>query len=245
MNTPSNIHERVINIYYNEGHVKAWNYWRLLGNSHSILLGEIPSSEFITGTELCSAINLTEGNDLHTNTPWLKFILDGKIIVYPMKSIRNEISWNDIYNVGGVFEEQDSSVTIQDEFYNVTLIRGGNDDCMLRSGHNVSWTNKSEWNRLLYPIHDGENLSDVYAMNPNRVDTPYNVWASYDDYDLNVNNSNDNGFGSAVWCQDFADEGSRYRLMRGDDGLTYADYRSKGDDSRQLGFRPCLRLIEK
>jgi len=85
---PMTTQQKVLDIYHNEGHVKAWNYWKLMGNTSSIFLGEVSGHEIIDGKLLSNHIGLTEGVLCNVDTPWLKFILDGNIVYVAKKPYR-------------------------------------------------------------------------------------------------------------------------------------------------------------
>lgn len=228
-------HQKVLDVYHKEGHVKAWNFWKLMGFNYGIFLGEVHCEDFITGEELCNYINLKYGTVHFTDIPWLKFILDGQILYVSKKVIRYGLSWNDIDEVGAVTEAQNCDIIIHGDTYLVTLLRGINDNIEYESRYaDDDITKYSEWNRLMYPISKGEN-GGVSKH------TPYHQWAEYTERDLLPSSSLLDM--AHTWCQDitFSDV---FRIRRGGH---YVESISPVDREYALstcGYRPCLRLIE-
>lgn len=235
----SKTHQHVRDLYHNEGHVKAWNYWKLLGYDYGIFLGEVPSHDFIDGEELCNFINLKYGVMTAMNIPWLKFILDGKILLVSKHIIRYGLSFDDINEVGAVTESQNSDITINGNMYLATLLRGiPHDQCFdITTIDTNEVTKDSEWNRLMYPIHKDQNNE----VSPDKH-SPYNQWADYSVEDLSRGSSL---FDTAhTWCQDESRE-SLYRVRRGGYYLSSISPCSVNYSLSSCGYRPCLRLIEK
>lgn len=212
-------HRKVLEIYHNEGHVKAWNYWRLIGNTYGIFLGEVPSTDFIDGESLSRHIGLTKGKLCNINSPWLKFILDGNIIYVPMNPLRYAVSRNDIDNEGDI-------ININGNNFNITLLHG-------LSG---TTSEESEWNRLMYPIHTG--MHDVSSHPDSSV--PFNQWANYTDEDLG--NSVNFGYGKCSWMREIIDNTA---VIRGCDVVTDFGFQFLKHDYRHYGWRPALRMIDK
>lgn len=80
------------------------------GNKNAGFLGFVPSSEFITGTELALALGITAGSAINSDTPWIKYIYRGKVCFTPLKPLRHSISWNDIYNAGAIYDSNDEGM---------------------------------------------------------------------------------------------------------------------------------------
>lgn len=258
-------HQSVLDMYYKEGHVKAWKYWKLLGFDYGIFLGEVSSDEFITGGELCSAIGLTAGNLLHDDTTWLKFILDFTILYVSKTHIRNGISWENIYQAGAVYgtddcglrpsgpkTKQNAHVTINDEQFRVTLMNGANSELFYANDliTENSWTDDSEWNRLMYPIHNGL-LQEVYQNKTmfSKLDIskhPYARWSTYNDIKLDA--KSDYSLCGYSWCKEtvYVDNvlDDSFRVLRGGHGINNTVYDDVGLGISLMGYRPCLRLIE-
>ena len=231
----SSLQKKVLAIFNNEGVGKAWNYWKLMGNTYGIFLGEVPSNEFIDGETLANHIGLTEGVLCNVDTPWLKFLLDGNIIYVAMKPLMHSVSWTDINECGAVFENGGSSIIVGNNEYNITLLRGANvntDATVIDgTGFDFPFTHISEWNRLMYPIHTG-------SYNPS---IPYARWARYTDEDILAEYSG--GDASLTWTQETLNDSASRSLVRGGIGVTYVSSFTSSNDGRVLGWRPTLRLL--
>jgi len=235
----SSTQQKALDIFNNEGHVKAWNYWKLMGNTYGIFLGEVPSNEFIDGESLAKHIGLTEGVLCNIDTPWLKFLLDGDIIYVPMKPLMHMVSWDAINECGAVYENEGAIINIGNNEYDITLLKGANSDptTPFSAGWDMAHTHNSEWNRLMYPIHSGIHTDN---RNPSTPSVPYAQWATYSDNDLIVDYRV--GDGSISWTQETPDSNTEWRLYRGYFGVTgvYSNTATVTDSYR--GWRPALRL---
>lgn len=260
-------HQSTLDMYYREGHVKAWNYWKLLGYDYGIFLGEVPSDEFITGSDLCSSIGLTGGELRCDDVAWLKFILDGNIICVSKQHIKNYISWKNIYQAGAVYGTddigmypsggdriQDARVNIDGYEFRVTLLEGANEDrvdstdCLNKKSD--EWYNNSEWNRLMYPIHHGvflksyNNVQTIFKMKTSKI--PFGRWAKYSDD--NIESSVGDNVSLFSWCvESLVSDAckSEERVLRGGHKISNATYDGLSLNLSMMGYRPCLRLIEK
>jgi len=233
--------QKVLEIYHNEGHVKAWNYWKLMGNAYGIFLGEVPSDEFIDGKSLANHIGLTEGILCNIDTSWLKFLLDGNIIYVPIKPLIHSVTWNAINGCGAVFENEGATINVGGENYDITLLRGVNRNCIISGryyGWDMDFTHTSEWNRLMYPIHSGIHTDDRNQSNPS---VSYAQWATYSDGDLLVHNSFGNG--TATWVQEAQNTDTTFRFFRGNFGITSVSRVTTPPATSSLGWRPALRLV--
>jgi len=231
--------QKVLDIYHNEGHIKAWNYWKLIGNTYGIFLGEVPSDDFIDGVSLANHIGLTNGVLCNIDTPWLKFILDDQTVYVPMKPLMHTVSWDKINECGAVFENVGATIDIGSNMYDITLLRGLNDVCNRRYifGFDDPETQQSEWNRLMYPIHSGIHTD---SLNPSSPSLPFTQWASYNDSNLSVNYSLSSG--SASWVQETINDHSTKGLIRGSSGITYVGRYTSTFSYIEVGWRPALRL---
>lgn len=75
----------------------------IAGTKSAGFLGFVKASDFITGSALATAIGMTAGGLQNDTTPWIKFILNGKINFAPLKTIRYSITHDDIYKCGCVY----------------------------------------------------------------------------------------------------------------------------------------------
>lgn len=196
-------------------------------------LGEVPTSELINGTALASAIGLTAGTAQHSNAGWLHFELDGKTLYVAKKPYRYNLSWDSIHARGAALGTR--TVTINGLRYKVRLLRGADvNPTPALSGYNPVGTSASEWNRLLYNVHNG-----VHTHSGNR--TPPGHWPLYSDTDLVIHTTAGNG--RLSWCQEtIANDGSQ-RVYRGVNGVTYFGFTISSYVFTNCGWRPVLELI--
>lgn len=126
----------------------------IAGDMNAGYFGLVPASEFITGKELSSIIGLTAGSLIYSDTPWMKMALDGEILFVPQKPIRNGISWSQINARGAVFGTGPSeNISIQGYSFKARLLKGATVNPVDNLSVPTS-THGSEWNRLMYPIHE-------------------------------------------------------------------------------------------
>lgn len=197
-------------------------------------LGEVSASEFITGDALASAIGLTAGTAQHTNAGWLHFELDGKTLYVAKKPYRHSVSWNNINGRGAVFGTR--TVVINGGTYKVRLLTGADvDPTPPRSSFNPVGTSDSEWDRLIYNVHNG-----VHTRANNM--TPPGHWPLYSDTDLVVHSTGGNG--SRSWCQETDANDTSRRLGRGSFGVSYFTFNGASTAARSSGWRPVLELVE-
>ena len=222
--------QKVLDIYHNDGTQKAWNYWKLMGNTYGIFLGEVPSNEFIDGESLAKHIGLTEGVLCNVDTNWLKFILDGNIMYIPMKPLMHSVSWDAIKDCGAVFENEGASVDIDGIDYDITIPNGLYiDEKTDTSGYDFQESYNSEWNRCFYVI--SHRLLH---------DKRFESWASYSDADLVM--SDVYGNGSFTWSKIPNIKNRQTRLFRGGDGVAYIFRYTNFIVESSRGWRPILRF---
>lgn len=76
----------------------------LRGNSALGYYGELTAAQLFTGDVLASLCGVTAGSVMAAATvTWLKFAYKGKILFMARTSIRDSVSWNDLYLAGVVF----------------------------------------------------------------------------------------------------------------------------------------------
>ncbi len=232
-----------------------------LGMSPAVFEGEVPASSFIQGDTLASTLGIVVGSAINATTPWLKFSLDGKTVYIPKMPIRDRVSWGTLYDVGAVYGtpsdpgpaasydpvNQDAQVVINNETYHVRLMKGTTTDPAQandwggESGFDQNFTHGSEWNRLMYPIHNGThtggldtNIDPDEHADPNVG--PFGSQAQYSDADLGI-------IGMSTWCQETGATGDNYRIYRGRYGLTYSGRNAVTYYSDTNGWRPLLELV--
>lgn len=233
------VHKKVIDLYRQEGHVKAWNYWRLLGYNYGILVDIIPSDQFIRPAKLCDELNVTQGDQYINNTAWFKFIIDGKIMFSPRYPVRNSISYDHLYDMKCVNENDCQVIEINGDHYQVTLFHGSNcNDIPDKTVYtNYEYFDASEWNRLIFPI--SRNVNDSSS------DVPFNIWAKYKSTDLCLDNSQ---FANGCWTQEAIEQsssnGEKKILIRGLYGPTGIFRFKSNSNSVHCAWRPLLRKID-
>ena len=79
----------------------------LRGTSAAGFLGFVPASEFITGAALATALGISSGTLINSDTPWIKYIWKGKVCFTPLKPIRHSVTWDAIYAAGAVYATGD------------------------------------------------------------------------------------------------------------------------------------------
>lgn len=204
------------------------------GDMSAGYLGTVPASELFTGTELASAVGITQGTVQFNEEEWLKFVIDGKIIFKSKKPFRHSISWDHINSQGCV--NGTKTVTKNGVTYKVRLMKGGNGN----ASDLVNGPKKSEWNKLMLPIHvKAKDQSWAYA---NNVDTPTPYWGiDFTDADLLTHNSH--GSGSYHWCQEVFHSNASNRVCRGNVGVSSSGNATSSNASAGLGWSPCLEVV--
>ena len=243
--------------------------------------GLVKSSDFISGTALAQTVQLRRGHFIDEYPDWFHFILNGEELLVSVKPIKYQLSWNDLYQAGVVYSDtegpgllgiphyesrdQNVFIDIAGDRYKVTLLKGlGCDSHELNPSnydndhhyYNPSSTRHSEWNQLMYRVHNGLRTSDAYVAYTD-LDAPYGDWEQFNNYELNVDFNQPpniyqgeglepNLFGAGSWCQ----EGGRInnnhynrRIVRGFLGMTHIDIFAKENRSPCFGWRPALRKI--
>ena len=200
--------------------------------------GEVPASEFFTGSELSTLLSVTEGELQNSNTDWFKFGIGDKTLFIPKMNIRFSISWDHLYSKGLVYGTNNNGlaptgtptnqmkIVSKNGFnYKVRLIRGSSiDPYNGTSGNNVAISQGSEWNELMYRVS---------SANPNGTSKNF---AMYTDAQLNITSGN----GTYTWCQE---QYSTTRVFRGTYSVGTLYYNTSSNVYNTLGWRPALELI--
>lgn len=208
------------------------------GETEISYYGIVPSSEFFTGSELSSLVGLTSGNLQNSDSDWMKFKYKGKILMVPMNTFRNSISWDQIYSSGLVYGTNDNGlaptgtptnqytiVTKEGYTYKVRLMTGSSTDPHNGTyGYDLAITYGSEWNELMYNVSDS---------NPNGISNNLETFSSSE---LDLPNAN--------WTQEEYTSGSIRRVIRGASGIDYLVYRDSDRTDNTSTWRPVLELVE-
>lgn len=213
----------------------GWRPCLELVQPEDLFLGEVPASELITGSALATATGLTQGNGINSNEPWLCFKLkDGKFVYVAKKPLRHSVSWDHLHSKGVVFGS--TEVTIKGRRFKVRLLKGADTDPTdAVTGWDPAGTENSEWDRLIYNVHNG-----VHTNSTNRI--PPGHWPLYSDTDLVVHTNGGNGRRS--WCQETNVNDESRRVNRGRNGVSYFHLGTSSSMTAPYGWRPVLELID-
>lgn len=226
------------------------------GTENEGFYGSIPSSNFITGDALASAIGLSAGSSQHPNVDWLKFTLSGKVVYVPKLPFRYNLSWEDIYQAGAVYGTddiglypsgtdrlQDAKVTINGYNYRVRLIRGFTADPTDHvSGSDLSSGYGSEWNRMFYRILAGPTPGTTEPTSDPNVS--FGEWTIYGHGELGFNKYDVDLLGYYNWTLESTTT-SGYRGNRGSgQDATMVHYATTTFTNINRGWRPLLELVQ-
>ena len=187
-------------------------------------MGYVPSSDFITGSELIDLLDFRDGVDQNSDAGWLKFYVgtraacnytgQEKVSLIAKKSLKCDVSWDQINNSQLVSGKR--TVSINGHSYRVRLMTGGE----------ASPGTGSEWNELIYRVH---------AEQPESKSN----WEIFDTIETNITS----GDGRFVWCQETPLSKPTEHVYRGYLGLAscYANTSSYSDTD--TGWRPVLELV--
>jgi hypothetical protein len=236
------------------------------------------------GPTVSSGIGLSAGTAFNSDCGWLKFFIgstaatpmstrhgtvtaEDRVVFISRKTIRNNLSWNDIYNVGAVYgtgdagtansgsdTTQDAQIAVDGNDYIVRLMTGCQGDPASEAYNNQQCSDDegggSEWNDLFYRVHTDEpTCSDPTIGMPGGSETsrhggPQDAanWASYTNAELQVYYS-DAGDGTYCWCQEQGNDTSR-RVARGYFGVADFDTYPADYANVNFGWRPVLEMIQ-
>lgn len=222
-------------------HVASVNGGKVVaGDSRYGFFGEVPVTELWSGDELSKLLGVTEGTLQHSNEPWLKFVLDGKIIYKSKKPFRHSISWDQLHAKDLVKGDK----IIKDKYgnqYIVRLMRGALTDPS--QNNNLDKGAKySEWNKLMLPIHEqAKNKTWAYPQYV-EPEIPSDWGIEYTDEDLVTNSSG--GYGNYQHCLENTISNHANNVLRGNHAITsIGDYSSSFAGSTIRGWSPVLELI--
>ena len=97
--------------------------------------GIVPSADFISGDALASALGITSGSSINSDTPWIKLMKNGKILFHPLEPLRHSIPWNAIYNAGAVYGTGDEGTLPPNGRLGTNLSIEAADNSINTSGH--------------------------------------------------------------------------------------------------------------
>lgn len=233
------------------------------GDSDAGFYGEVGPDDFISYEDLCNAVGFSAGSLVNNDESlWLKYSLDNKTLYVAKKAVRVNISWLALYDNGIALSDdapdgdvpttvdQDVTVEIDGYTFRVRLLKGIDGYSLSNDidgdNYNEDWTEGSEWNRLLYPVHSGNHTNSDNPedhSDPNVAD--FGSWADYSDEDLNLDRTNADG--GVNWVQEMGggeNMDHRNRLWRGGDGIISVGETGYDWDASTLGWRPVLEWVE-
>lgn len=165
--------------------------------------GVVPSSSFISGPSLASAIGLTAGGELNNNPGWLHFIEDSGLELYiAKKPLRNAATAEQI---NAALNGGSKDVTINGEVYVCRNLTGSVGNGLAATPANAG----GEWNRYMYNVYDQTDRGSI----PDAL-----LWGNYTKSMLGIATGpagvNDLGPGVFTICAETASSGF---LLRGND----------------------------
>lgn len=209
----------------------------IAGTTTQGFFGEVYTAELITGTALAIEIGLSVGTAQFDNEPWLKFMLDEKVLFVAKKPYRHSISWDAINAANAVYGGKE--ISIGGNTYKVRLLKISLTDPCAYEGPSL---HGGEWNRLMLPIHEeaqGGTFLDWYSIGPDDVPNDWGI--SYTDVQLHTHR--DAGDGAASLVQETLDTDATMRLSRGFNGVSPAMEGPSSLVHAVLGWRPVLEVV--
>ncbi|MBE0438278.1 MAG: hypothetical protein IBX57_00730 [Gammaproteobacteria bacterium] len=163
------------------------------------------------------------------------------------------IKWQDLYQRGMVFGSddygshplgtdtiQDARINIDGSVFRVRLLKGLRPDnpydYSTSAGYHPESTWGSEWNNLLYPLHNGIHFNS----GNNVANHLMNIFDELTEAEMKLRNNN------WTFCQEAISVGSTMRCVRGYYGITYKNnsYGTIGNTYASYGYQPCFELIQ-
>ena len=182
-------------------------------------LGEVPTSSFIDGASLATALNYTNGTSIYNTEPWLKILHNNKTLYIPKKPIRSNTTWAQLNTANLIYGSR--TVVIGGKTYKVRLFTGATADPADAAGSG------GEWNAIMYRLWD---------TNPNGTT---NNLAMYTTAQLGQDSS-----GRFCWCQETAVGDTTRVVLRGNPNIGSFSLTAKTNVSGNYGWRPVLELVE-
>lgn len=209
----------------------------LIGNTDTEgYFGEVTSSELITGNDLASLVGVSGGTSQNSNTNWLKFFIDDRIVFVSKKNIRNAVSW-DMLNTANVINGS-RIITIGQYQYKIGLLKGLGPDTSgyATNSYDNPATYGSEWNRLLYPVSID---IPTYPKTSQTIDN----WANFPQDDSSDGLNISVGNGRYSWCQETDPLTPANRVFRGRSSVTHLVSSTSSITTAGYGWRVRLELI--
>ena len=200
--------------------------------------GEIPASELWESEEIANILGVTEGTAQFSDEPYLKWFVDGKVILKSKKPIRYGVSWNHLNEVELIYGNK-GITDKKGNHYIVRLMRASTKDPAPNSSGET--LHNSEWNRLMLPIH--ENAKTKNWKTPGNVESDLiSEWdINYTDDDLVTVSSAGRGYTHI--CQESYSTNGQSVLCRGYGSTEKGDSNTKTSKSDYMGWSPVLELL--
>lgn len=235
----------VFNTQHNSESTSILNDRELISSDSGVdWYGELPSSEFITGDALATLTGITSGNSHNSNIGWLHVVLDGKELFIAKRTIRYNISWNQLNEADLI--SGNTIVEILGNNYKVRLMECANTNPMPNvTGFDIPQTHGSEWNRIFYRL-----TNNVYRDENNTKSSEGNFTqlANYSEGDLLLwwqngwpSGSYTTFNGNRTWCQETSQD--ERVVYRGRLGVSRIDTTSPTFSSYTYGWRPVLEKV--
>lgn len=211
----------------------------IAGNRKAGFFGEVPEYAFISGEELSNLGGLIPGIFRFSGEPWLKFMLDGKILFKRKKPIKSYISWDEINDADLVFG--DKIISFKGVSYKLRLIKGLEEGVDTSDGFTYAFTKNSEWNRLMFPIHESALNQDF--MRPEIIPDNFLDWGVYYS-DEEQNFISDPIVAHRQWCQETV-ESTGYKVIRGGSQMEILLSRASTAKFTNDSWSPVLEVVEE
>ena len=198
------------------------------GDEQAGFYGEITSGDFIAGGLMASYAGLTTGSNINSNTSWLKFAYEGKVLYIPKYNTRSGVSWEDLYEAGVIYGTDDTGhfpvgggtnqrtvISFDDNEYIVrTLSMAATDPA------GVGVTSGGELGDLLLALTNG-NFNASYSEPDIGFDTQYQT----------------------AWGQETVNTNADMALFSGYESINSVYARTKDDGGAIRCWRPVLELV--
>lgn len=197
----------------------------------------------LTGDLINAACDVTEGVSINSDTPWVKHVHNGKILISALKPIRHSVTWRHLYEKGlvygldgfgtsppGVNVLQNKTIVVDGDVYRIRLFKGADADPCPTTQYNVNHpmgTRNSEYSHLYLRLL-GAGLGD---------------WEQLSNEDVGYLVSNRQ---SMIICQERHPYGSSYRVFRGYGGplgLASGSYTYTAYSPYVTCWKPVLELV--
>jgi hypothetical protein len=211
----------------------------LIGGDESAgYFGRLEATELWDSGQLAAAVGVTQGVIRSMAAlPWMKFVLDGKILFVATRAIRQSISWDHLNWVNCVFGNK--TISKNGIVYKVRLLKGARDETYVANSANMGAIG-SEWNRLILPIH--VNASTGNWTYPEKAGQVESWGVNLYDADLGIG-TGITGNGGNTWCQETQSGNTQNALSKGWLNVERSLTNPKTSRNQTEGWRPVLEVV--